>query len=88
MVIILASLKIHNIPDDVYRALCMRTARNGNSTEAEERAILKQTVKPEGRVKLGSALAETGREVKLADEEIALVEQVRDKSPARHASFE
>ena len=84
----MASLTIRNVPDDVYRALRVRAARNGNSTEAEVRAILKQTVKPQGRVKLGSVLAEIGRKVNLTDEEIALIEQVRDKSPVRYASFE
>lgn len=88
MVMIMASLTIRNLPDDVHRALRVRAARNGNSTEAEIRAILKQTVKPQGRVKLGSILAEMGRELKLTDEELALIEQARDKSPARHVSFE
>ena len=88
MVMIMASLTIRNLPDDVHRALRVRAARNGNSTEAEVRAILKQTVKPRRRVKLGSLLAEMGRELKLTNEEIALIEQVRDKSPARHVSFE
>ena len=88
MVMIMASLTIRNLPDDVHRALRVRAARNGNSTEAEVRAILKQIVKPQGRVKLGSILAEMGRELKLTDEEIALIEQARDKSPARHVSFE
>ena len=88
MAIIMASLTIRNVPDDVYRALRVRAARNGNSTEAEVRAILKQTVKPQGRVKLGSVLVEISREVKLTDEEIALIEQVRDRNPTRHASFE
>ena len=84
----MASLTIRNLPGDVHRALRVRAAKNGNSTETEVRAILKQSVKPEGRVKLGSVLAGIGREVKLTDEEFALMEQVRDKSPARHASFE
>ena len=88
MVMIMASLTIRNLPDDVHRALRVRAARNGNSTEAEVRAILKQTVKPRDRVKLGSLLAEMGRELKLTAEEIALIEQVRDKSPARRVSFE
>ena len=88
MVMIMASLTIRNLPDDVHRALRVRAARNGNSTEAEVRAILKQTVKPESRVKLGSLLAEIGRKVKLTDEEFALIAQVRDKSPARDVSFE
>ena len=84
----MASMTIRNLPEDVHRALRVRAARNGNSTEAEVRAILKQTVKPDSRIKLGSILAEIGREVKLTDEEFALIEQVRDKGPARHASFE
>ena len=84
----MASLTIHNLPDDVYRALRVRAARNGNSTEAEVRAILKQTVKPQGCVKLGSLLAEMGRELELTDEEIALIEQVRDNNPTRYVSFE
>lgn len=84
----MASLTIRNLPDDVHRALRVRAARNGNSTEAEVRAILNQTVKPESRVKLGSILAEIGREVKLTDDEFALIEQVRDKSPARYTNFE
>ena len=71
LVMIMASLTIRNLPDDVHRALRVRAARNGNSTEAEVRAILKQSVKPEGRVKLGSILAEIGREVKLTDEEFS-----------------
>ena len=84
----MASLIIHNLPDDVHRALRVRAARNGNSTEDEVRAILKQTVMPEDRVKLGSILAEIGREVKLTDEEFAIFDKVRDKSPARDVSFE
>lgn len=39
---IMASLTIRNLPDDVHRALRVKAARNGNSTEAEARAILKQ----------------------------------------------
>ena len=84
----MASLTIRNLPDDVHRALRVRAARNGNSTEAEVRSILKQTVKPEGRIKLGSMLVEMGREIKLTDEEFAIFDKVRDKSPARDVSFE
>ena len=52
------------------------------------RAILEAATKPEGRVKLGSVLAEIGREAKLTEEEFALFESVRAKTPARAASFE
>lgn len=85
---IMANLTIRNLPDDVHRALRVQAARNGNSTEAEVRAILKQSVKPEDRFKLGAILLEMGREIKLTDEEVAIINQVRDKSPARDVSFE
>lgn len=42
----------------------------------------------QGRVKLGSLLAAVGRKAKLTDEEVATFESVRDKTPARAASFE
>ena len=84
----MASVVIRNIPEEVHRALRVRAARHGNSTEAEIRAILKNSVQPEGRIKLGSILAEIGREADLTDEDIAVIEQVRDKAPAKPPSFE
>jgi len=63
-------------------------AQHGRSIEAEMRNILESAVKPPGRVKLGSMLAEIGRQVKLTDEELATFESVRDKTPARAASLE
>lgn len=84
----MAMLTVRNLPEEVHRALRVRAARHGRSTEAEVRAILEETVKPEGRVKLGSLLAEIGRRVKLTDDEFAVFEQVRDKTPARSIDFE
>ncbi|MCQ4231982.1 plasmid stability protein stbC [Pseudomonas stutzeri] len=52
------------------------------------REILESAVKPKGRVKLGSLLAEVGRKAKLTDEEFASFESMRDRTPARAASFE
>jgi hypothetical protein len=45
-------------------------------------------VKPEGRVKLGSLLADIGRKARLTDEEFAIFDEVRDKVPARPVRFE
>lgn len=50
--------------------------------------MLESAVKPKGRVKQGSPLTEIGREVKLTDEEFAIFEDLRDKTPARTVSFE
>jgi plasmid stability protein len=84
----MAMLTVRNISDEVHRALRVRAARHGQSMEAEVRGILESVVSPEGRVKLGSLLADIGRKAKLTDEEFALFEGVRDKTPAGQVSFE
>ena len=84
----MAMLTVRNIPDEVHRALRVRAARQGHSMEAEVREILESAVSPRGRVKLGSLLADMGRQAKLSDKEFAVFEQVRDKTPARPVSFE
>lgn len=84
----MAMLTVRNLPDEVHRALRVRAASHGRSTEAEVREILEAAVKPEGRVKLGSLLAEIGRRTGLAEEEFSLFEQVRDKEQSKPVSFE
>lgn len=79
------SITVRNVPPAVHRALRARAARHGRSAEAEIRDILAAAVKPEGRLKLGSLLAEIGRRAGLTEEEAAVFAQVRDKSPARAA---
>jgi plasmid stability protein len=79
----MASVTVRNLPDETHRALRVRAAMHGISTEAEIRAILENAVRPEGRIKLGSLLAEIGREVGGVDLEIE-----RDRTPAEPVSFE
>jgi plasmid stability protein len=55
----------------------------GRSTEADVRAILESITRPEGRIKLGSLLAEIGQQAGGVDLEIE-----RDKSPSEPMSFE
>jgi plasmid stability protein len=83
----MAVLTVRNLPDEVHRALRLRAARHGRSTEAEVRALLEEAVKPQGRLKLGSLLADIGRKMKLTDEEVALINQ-RDQSLPRPVNFE
>ena len=54
----MAMLTVRNLSDEVHRALRVRAAMHGRSTEAEVRVILENAVKPQGRVKLGSLLAD------------------------------
>ncbi len=84
----MAMLTVRNLPEAVHRALRVRAAQHGQSMEAEVREILEVAVNPRGRVKLGSLLADMGRQSRLSDEEFAVLEQVRDRSPSRPVSFE
>lgn len=83
------SITIRNVPDEVHRAIRVRAAMHGRSTEAEIRSILEQAAKPEGRLKLGSLLTSIAREAGgLTDAEAERFNQLRDKTPAEPMSFE
>jgi antitoxin FitA len=84
----MAMLTVRNITEELHRALRARAAQRGHSMEAEVRDILESAVSPQGRVKLGSVLADMGRRAKLSDDEFAVFEQVRNKAPARPVNFE
>ncbi|MCA6218990.1 FitA-like ribbon-helix-helix domain-containing protein [Photorhabdus antumapuensis] len=75
------SITVRNVPDEVHRSLQVRAATYGRSAEAEIRFILENAVQLAGRIKLGSLLAEIGREARG-------VEIEHDKTPAEPMSFE
>ena len=57
----MAAVTVRNLPDETLRALKLRAAKGGRSTEAENREILADAVRsPLG---LGSALASIGRKL-------------------------
>jgi plasmid stability protein len=78
----MATVTVRNLAKETYRALRVRAATHGRSIEAEIRATLECAVRPEGRIKLGSLLAEIGREVGAIDLEVE-----RDKKQAEPVSF-
>lgn len=78
----MAVVTVRNLPEETHRALRLRAAQHGRSTEAEIRVILEDAVRPEGRVKIGSALAAFGQRFGGLDL------QTRDESTPRAASFE
>ncbi|KWV55940.1 plasmid stability protein stbC [Rhizobium altiplani] len=85
----MASVTVRNLPDEVHRALRVRAAMHGRSTEAEIRDILETIVRPPERVKLGSLLASIARDAGgLTDAEAEHFNQLRDKTPAEPMSFE
>lgn len=85
----MASVNVRNLPDEVHRALRVRAAHHGRSTEAEIREILEAAVRPPERVKFGSLLASIAREAGgLTDAEVEHFDQLRDKTPAEPMRFE
>lgn len=85
----MARLTVRDLPDDVRDRLRLRAAANGRSTEAEVRAILTEAVAPEPDrdLKLGSLLAEIGRDFELTDEEYAVL-NARDHDDAEPVEFD
>ena len=79
----MTTLTIRQLSRELYRALQDRAAQNGRSMEDDVRTILEAAINPHARVKLGSLLAEVGRQAKLSDDEFAVFEQVRATAPSR-----
>jgi antitoxin FitA len=77
----MAAVTVRNLPEETLRALKLRAAQSGRSTEAEIRAILENAVRP--HVGLGLALAAIGRELGGVG-----IDLRRKRSPVRPARFE
>ena len=75
----MSSVTVRNLPDATHRALKLRAAQHGRSTEAEIRAILEGAVAP--KIGLGSALVAIGRN--LGGVELDLRRDQRPVEPAR-----
>jgi plasmid stability protein len=87
--IAMASITIRNVPDDVHRAIRVRAAQHGRSTEAEIQSILADAARPEGRLKLGSLMVSIAREAGgLSDAEAEAIVALRDKTQAEPMNFE
>jgi plasmid stability protein len=88
----MAAVTIRNLPDEVHRALKVRAAQHNRSTEAEMRAILEAAVRPQGRLRLGTALAQESRNLGLTNADLEALEQARaharDAHPAEPMRFE
>lgn len=82
------AVTIRNLSDEVHRALKVRAARHGRSTEAEMREILAAAVRPPDRLRLGTALAALSREAGLTNADVEALDAARDRTPAEPASVE
>lgn len=77
------SVTVRQLSDQTHRALKLRAASHGRSTEAEIRHILESAVNSPNRIKLGSLLAQIGRETGGFE-----TEGLRDKTISEPMSFE
>jgi plasmid stability protein len=76
------AVTVRNIPEKTHRALKLRAAQHGRSTEAEIRKILEDAVSTQTAPGLGSQLAALGRRFGGIELNIA-----RDPRPAEPADF-
>lgn len=79
----MASVTVRNLPAEVHRAIRVRAAEHGRSTEAEIREILAQAVRSDGRLRLGTELRSYAERLGGVELEIR-----RDPAPIEPASFE
>lgn len=84
----MAVLTVRNVPDEVHRALRVRAAAHGRSAEAEVREILRAAVVPSERVRVGDALSTLGRDLGLTDDDLEVLEALRDRTPAEPPTFQ
>ena len=82
------AVTIRNLSEATHRALKLRAAEHGRSTEGEMRHILETAVRPDNRLLLGSALAESSRRLGVTNADVDALDQARDKAPAKPMSFE
>lgn len=78
----MAAVTVRNLPEKTHRALKLRAAQNGRSTEAEIRRILEDAVSANTAAGLGSQLAALGR--RFGGIELNIT---RDSRPAEPADF-
>jgi antitoxin FitA len=85
----MANVTVRNLPDAVHRALRVRAATHGRSTEAEIRNILEEAARPTQRIRLGTLLVSIAREAGgMTEAQAAHFDQLRDKNAAEPMRIE
>lgn len=79
----MSNVTVRNLPEETHRALKLRAAQHGRSTEAEIREILEEAVRPRARLKIGSELAAFAKRFGSLDLDVT-----RNQTPTDPADFE
>lgn len=69
---------IRDLSDEAYRALSLRAAQNGRSVEAEMRAVLEAAARPQGRLRLGTALSRASRAAGLTNTDVEALQRATE----------
>jgi len=81
-------ITVKDVSERAYQAISERARQHGRGVEDEVRVLLEGVeCAPEPDVKLGTWLAEIGRDIRLTDEEVELFNSIRSKEPARIVDF-
>ena len=80
----MATITVRNLPEETHRALRVRAAEHGRSTEAEVRAILEATVRPAVRLRIGTEIHRIARGVGGMDDLVIS----RNRAQIKGADFE
>ena len=84
----MAAVTIRNLAEETHRALKVRAAQHNRSTEAEMRASLEDAVRPAGRLRMGTMLADMSRKIGLTNADVEALEPARDTRPAEPLRLE
>ena len=75
----MAIITVHNLSDEIHRALRLRATQNWRGTESEVREILASAVIPDQRVRMGTAMAAAARENRLTNEDVFAFEKALEE---------
>ena len=79
----MAILTVRNVPDEVHRAPAPARGQPWPQYRGRSARDPEHAVKAEQRPRLGDLLAELGRKAGLRNEDFAVLEDTRDRKPAK-----
>lgn len=83
----MAAVTIRNLSEETHRAIKLRAAQHNRNAEAEMRAILESAARPDGRLRLGSAISEISRQLGLTNADVEALERNFETRPVERVRF-
>lgn len=77
----MTSISINDLAPAARRALALRAVMNGRRLQDEALAILDETLNPQGRLQIGSAMSALSEESGLTNADVDALEAARGANP-------